>query len=75
MALQVRKINKAKWLRADIVNSAEIPADAITNCLRTQQNNLSVWRIKSEDEIENAVIAISSKFRVFRTKWYRIHGN
>jgi len=60
MALQVRKINKAKWLRADIVNSAEIPADAITNCLRTQQNNLSVWRIKSEDEIENAVIAISS---------------
>jgi len=60
MALQVRKINKAKWLRADIVNGAEIPADAITNCLRTQQNNLSVWKIKSEDEIESAVLAIIS---------------
>ncbi len=60
MSLQVRKINQAKWLGADIVNGAEIPADAITNCLRTQQNKLSVWRIKSEDEIENAVLAISS---------------
>ena len=60
MSLQVRKINRAKWLGADIVNGAKIPADAITNCLRTQQNNLSVWRIKSEDEIENAVLAICS---------------
>jgi len=60
MALQVRKINRAKWHELDVVNGAEIPADAITNCLRTQQNNLSVWRIKSEDEIENAVLAISS---------------
>ena len=60
MTLQVRKINQAKWLQADIVNGAKIPADAITNCLRTQQNALSVWKIKSEDEIENAVIAIVS---------------
>ena len=60
MSLQVRKINRAKWHEADIVNGAKIPADAITHCLKTQQNNLSVWRIKSEDEIENAVLAISS---------------
>ncbi len=60
MALQVRKINRAKWREENIVKDAEIPADGITNCLRTQQNNLSVWEIKSEDEIENAVIAIVS---------------
>ena len=60
MSLQVRKINRAKWREADIVNGAEIPADAITNCLKTQTNNLSVWKIKSEDEIENAILAISS---------------
>lgn len=60
MALQVRKINRAKWREEDIVKGAEIPADGITNCLRTQQNNLSVWEIKSEDEIENAVLAIIS---------------
>jgi hypothetical protein len=55
----VRKVNKAKWINAD--NVKEPPsADAITGCLRTTNNTLSVWRINNETELEDAVLAIVS---------------
>jgi hypothetical protein len=55
----VRKINKAKWFNDGRV--IEDPsADAMTNCLKTTQNTLSVWQINSEAEIEDAVLAIVS---------------
>ena len=60
MCLHVRKINKAKWLQLDIINGEDISADAITNCLKTSNNSLSVWKINSESEIDNAVLAIAS---------------
>jgi hypothetical protein len=55
----VRKINKAKWMNGDTVNEPP-SADAITNCLRTTKNTLSVWRINNEAELEEAVLAIVS---------------
>lgn len=55
----VRKINRAKWMSGD--NIKEPPAaDAITGCLRTTKNTLSVWRINNEAELEEAVLAIVS---------------
>jgi hypothetical protein len=55
----VRKIDKAKWMKGD--NIKEPPtADAITGCLRTKGNTLSVWRINNETELEEAVLAIVS---------------
>jgi len=56
----VRKINKAKWLQIDIETSKDVSADAITLCLKTNQNCLSVWRIETDRELENAVLAIVS---------------
>ncbi|MDR1089538.1 MAG: hypothetical protein LBL79_00545 [Prevotella sp.] len=35
-------------------------ADAITGCLRTTKNTLSVWRINNEAELEEAVLAIAA---------------
>lgn len=60
MSLLVRKIAKAKWMQNDILNGADVSADAITGCLRTTSNALSVWQISREDEIEDAVLAIIS---------------
>lgn len=36
----------------------DVSADAITNCLRTTHNDLSVWHIDSGAEIEKAILAL-----------------
>lgn len=55
MSLLVRKIEKRKWKPREQLKVADIPADAITGCLRTQTNTLSVWEISQnkEDKIIN----------------------
>lgn len=58
MSFLVRKINKAKWYQIDIMESDEVSADAITNCLKTSKNTLSVWHIETEEDLEKAVLAI-----------------
>jgi hypothetical protein len=58
MSFLVRKINRAKWFQFDILKFDEVSADAVTNCLKTTGNTLSVWHIESEEDIENAVLAI-----------------
>ncbi len=60
MPLLVRKITKAKWFQNKILEGEEPSADAITSDLRTNSNCLSIWEIKSEDELEDAVLAIAS---------------
>ncbi len=60
MSLLIRKINRAKWPENDNQNVEDISADAITNCLRTQLNGLSVWEIPSKNELQDAVLAIAS---------------
>jgi len=54
MSKLVRKISRAKWEVLEPKDS--IDADAITSCLRTQKNCLSVWRSTMDD----AVVAIVS---------------
>ena len=58
MPFLVRKINKAKWYQIDIQTENDVKADAITNCLKTTKNNLSVWRIESEDNLHEAILAL-----------------
>jgi len=60
MCLLIRKIERTKWLQNDITNGAEVSADAITNCLKTKNNSLSVWRIEDDSAVEDAVLAIVS---------------
>lgn len=60
MSLLVRKIEKAKWNQKHVLDG-EIPsADAITNCMKTRGNTLSVWRIESQAELDDVVVAIVS---------------
>ena len=57
MRLLVRKISKSKWTSGDTVPE-DIQADAITGCLRTHGNKLSVWAIQDESSIDEAFLAL-----------------
>jgi hypothetical protein len=64
MPFLVRKIELQKWLNAgQVVKMPDVPSDAITgSSLRTSGNALSLWEIKSEADVNDAVLAISSTF-------------
>ena len=59
MSLLVRKCNRNNW-DYDIVNASDISADAITQCMRTTKNSMSVFEIASDTDIDDAFLAISS---------------
>jgi hypothetical protein len=61
MSILVRRIARAKWgenIIPDENGFTDVPADAITNCLKTTDNSLSVWRIESEKELDDAILAL-----------------
>ncbi|WP_421827061.1 hypothetical protein [Larkinella sp.] len=60
MSLLVRKIARSKWYNKKQNIDIDTPADAISSCLRTQNNTLSVWRIEDESEVKEAILAIIS---------------
>lgn len=60
MSYLVRKITRIKWLGEIKDNPFDIPADTITSELRSMHNTLSVWEIKQEESIEQAVIALAT---------------
>ena len=67
MSLLVRKIEKAKWMQNDIISGEDISADAITNCLKTKGNTLSVWEVDTENHVEQAVLAIAASAQHIET--------
>lgn len=58
MPFLVRKIEYSKWDQRKILDGEEPSGDAITNCMKTKQNKLSVWHIDDESERNEAVLAI-----------------
>lgn len=52
---------KAQWIQYYNLNLESVCSDIVTNCLRTTDNTLSLWKVSSEEEIEKAVIALSSR--------------
>ena len=58
----VRKITRAKWDTKQGLAAGEIPADAVTIDLRTQENSLSFWRCPSDSpgDVEQAALAIAA---------------
>lgn len=61
MALFVRKIDYGKWAQRKILEGEQPSADAITNCLKTTRNTLSLWSIRDESELDEAVLAIAAQ--------------
>jgi len=60
MPFLVRSIIRSKWGQPDVKATDDPGADAITRCLKTTGNTLSVWRIESADELDVAVLAFVS---------------
>ncbi len=57
----VRKIERGKWKANPELEVANIPSDAITSCMRTSGNNLSVWQINHDEEnkiINDGILAL-----------------
>lgn len=73
MSYYVRMINQTKWVKCldidKITNASCIPADLITNDLKTTGNTLSLWKINSLDETEliETVLALSLAREDFAT--------
>lgn len=58
MGLLVRKIALGKW--SDSIEGQPTNADALTNCLKTSKNKLSVWLVDNEDAIDEGILAIAA---------------
>jgi hypothetical protein len=54
-----RKININNWPE-ELGNISDIGADAITQCMKTQKNAMSVFQISSEDQIDEAFLALAT---------------
>jgi hypothetical protein len=59
MSILVRKIQRAKW-GGDVPVESDVPADAITICLKTTDNTLSIWEIDNENELDDAIVALAT---------------
>lgn len=64
MAYYVRKISRSKWqedpLSADeekaLLEVKKVAADAVTNCIKTTGNRLSLWRVEEKrDSIDDII--------------------
>lgn len=64
MTYLVRKFNRAKWPNENFSDTDinDLKADAITSCLRTSNNELSVWEINSKEEFHDVVVALAPNF-------------
>jgi hypothetical protein len=63
MWLLARKLNRLKWKIHKKLKVADVPGDAITICMRTDVNTLSVWQINSCEEekmIDEGTLALVS---------------
>jgi hypothetical protein len=56
----VRKISRAKWQTFVHEDGKPVAADAVTGDLRTQNNNLSLWKISDLSQLHEAALAIVS---------------
>ncbi len=60
MPYLVRRISRAKWDNEefDYLQNNNPPADAITSCLRTFNNELSTWFIEDLNQLNQAILCL-----------------
>lgn len=65
MSYLVRKITRSKWNGCDANIADPLLSDAVTNCLKTTSNTLSVWYAPDEKSIETAKLALLATLERF----------
>jgi hypothetical protein len=68
----LRKISVAKWKASLQVGPEFLSADAITGCLRTTGNTLSVWKFNTDEEAQKSLLALGSSLTRIETISYII---
>lgn len=63
----LRKISVAKWKASLKLGDDYLSADAITGCLRTSGNTLSVWRFSNDEEARQSLLALGSSLTKIET--------
>ena len=63
----IRKVSLAKWKNSLAVGPDYISADAITGCLRTTGNTLSVWKAETPEEYDQSVLALLASLTSMET--------
>ncbi len=63
----IRKVSLAKWKNSLAVGPDYISADAVTGCLRTTGNTLSVWKAETEEEYDQSVLALLASLTSMET--------
>jgi hypothetical protein len=58
MSYLVRKIERNKWLVGD--DTIHANSDILSKCLNTDNNELSVWRIPSKENLDDGLLAMVS---------------
>ncbi|MCH7591377.1 MAG: hypothetical protein IH989_01165 [Planctomycetes bacterium] len=60
MNMLARKITRSKWARKAYVVGEAIRADAITQCLKTTDDALSLWRCSGDErDVDNVFLALA----------------
>lgn len=77
MEYVARKISRAKWELKSYMESDDIGADAVTGCLRTSNNTLSVWQCSLEEtDVAEVVLALATPMeRIDKIDVVLIHKN
>lgn len=63
----IRKVSLAKWKQSLAIGPDHISADAVTACLRTSNNTLSVWKSDSDEEYPKALLALVASLTSIET--------
>ena len=58
MPLLVRKVNRIDW--EDLDDVFAIPSTVILSSFKNDDNTISVWEINSEEELDEAVLALTT---------------
>ncbi len=65
-----RKINKSKWEPLESMQPEAVGADALTACLRTTGNDLSVWDCHNNElDVAEVVLALAANFQRLDKLW------
>ena len=68
----LRKISRGKWPKEDEIAQAsprDVKADTVVSELKTESNKLSVWQVETDDDLENAFVALGSNCQNVGAIW------
>ena len=65
VSMLARKISRSKWASKPYLKPDAIRADAVTNCLKTTDDRLSLWRCENDQQdVDQVFLALATGSRI-----------